>query len=129
VSIGYVGSYNQMGAGAPQYGGSASSYYGAGAPVVPSALMGKDPYSYADAVMARYDRNRNGVIELVDIPFVSQAEVVGRARDFFVSTTPLGVVTNRDLIANYAANYIDSNRDGKIGLFERIANWFRFGVF
>lgn len=87
--------------------------------------------NYAARQMAKYDRNRDGIINLTQIntPFFQvNAEAAGRAKDFFQRSAVLGAVCDQYSLYQGVAREIDTNRDGHVSFFEGIKGWFKTGL-
>lgn len=85
---------------------------------------------YTQNLMAKYDRNRDGWINMTSMPaFGVYPEVTGRAADFFQRSSPIGqFVTHEALVGQAVANQVDTNRDGQVGVLEGLMAWVKFGV-
>lgn len=85
---------------------------------------------YTRNLMNKYDRNKDGWINMTHLPALGvYPEVTGRAQDFFQRSSPLGqFVTHEALVAQAVANQVDTNRDGRVGFLEGIAAWVKFGI-
>lgn len=88
--------------------------------------------AYTQRQMAKYDRNRDGIINLTQLntPFFQvNAEATGRTKDFFQRSAMLGAVCDPYSLYNGVAREIDTNRDGHIGFFEGVMGWIKTGLF
>ncbi|MEB3330405.1 MAG: EF-hand domain-containing protein [Candidatus Sericytochromatia bacterium] len=85
---------------------------------------------YTSNLMKRYDRNRDGWINMTSMPaFGVYPEVTGRAADFFQRSSPIGqFVTHEALVAQAVAEQVDTNRDGRVSFFEGLTAWVKFGI-
>jgi hypothetical protein len=87
-------------------------------------------HQYTNNLMKRYDRNRDGWINMTSMPaFGVYPEVTGRAADFFQRSSPIGqFVTHEALVAQAVAGQVDTNRDGRISALEGLMAWVKFGI-
>jgi hypothetical protein len=89
--------------------------------------------AYTDRMIAKFDTNRNGVIELNPTIFSNHVEAGGpnnnmRNRQFFeMARNPiLPFVADQVSISRAVQMTIDTNHDNQISFFEKVKAWTKF---